>query len=326
VRAVRVTGLDGPSHVKVQHVEDPRRRSGETLVEVRAVAPAFPDLLMSQGKYQIKPGLPFSPGSDFAGIVRESSEQSEFSPGDRVAGCLSFGAAAELLCVPDDRLYPVPDRLSYGEAAALPMNYLTSHFALATRGGMRAGDWVMVLGGSGGVGLASIQVAAGLGGRVIAVVSTEDRAAVAVRAGAHHAVLRDQVPQTVRELTGGRGVDIVVDVVGGDMTNALRTLAPLGRVLSVGFASGEIPSVKVNRLLLTNTDVRGVESDYLWQHGLSRKAWDELMTFVESGAVAPVIHQSGSLDDYGDALQELADRTVVGRTVLTVGPEARDDA
>lgn len=318
MRAVQVTDLRGPASLEVLEVRTPERSPGETLVEVRAVAPAFPDLLLSQGLYQIKPELPFSPGSDFAGVVIDSSEGSEFAPGDRVAGCLSFGAAAEVLSVPDDRLYPLPQTLSFVDAAALPMNYLTSHFALVTRGNLHAGDWVMVLGASGGVGLASVQIAAGLGAHVIAVVSTDDRAAVALQAGAHHAVLRDDVPHVIRELTGGRGVDIVIDVVGGDMTNALRSLAPFGRVMAVGFASGDIPMVKVNRLLLTNTDVRGVESAYLWDHGLSRKAWDQIMDLAEAGHISPLVRERGVLHDYGATLEELAARSSIGRSVLTV--------
>jgi NADPH2:quinone reductase len=131
-------------------------------------------------------------------------------------------------------------------------------------------------------------------------------------------VLRDALPHHARELTNGSGVDIAIDVVGGDVTDALRALGPFGRLMAVGFASGEIPTVKFNRLLLTNTDVRGVESDYLWQHGLSRKAWDELMALVETGHVAPLVRDGGSLADYGKALEELAGRTTVGRTVLTV--------
>ncbi|MCG2621853.1 NADPH:quinone oxidoreductase family protein [Arthrobacter sp. I2-34] len=318
MRAVCVTGLTGPSDLQAVDIEAPVRGPDETLVEVRAVAPAFPDLLMTQGKYQVKPDLPFSPGSDFAGVVVEASDSTEFSPGDRVAGCLSYGAAAEFLSVPNDRLYPLPAAMPFADGAAIPMNYLTAHFSLVTRGGLAPGDWVMVLGASGGVGLASIQVAAGLGARVIAVVSSAERAAAALKAGAHHAVLRNEVPGTVRDLTGGRGVDIVVDVVGGDMTNALRALAPFGRVMVVGFASGEIPTVKVNRLLLTNTDVRGVESDYLWQQGLSRKAWDELMTLAEAGYIKPTVREGGSLNDYGPALERLSARSVVGRIVLSL--------
>lgn len=318
MRAVRVTRLDGPSGLQVLEVDAPVRRPDETLVEVRVVAPAFPDLLMSQGRYQIKPALPFSPGSDFAGVVIEAPANSEFAAGDRVAGCLSYGAAAELLSVPEDRLYPLPRGMSFTDGASLPMNYLTAHFALVTRGGLRAGDRVMVLGASGGVGSASVQVAAGLGAHVIAVVSSAERARVANDSGAEHAVLRDEVPAKVRELTAGCGVDLVVDVVGADMTQTLRTLAPLGRVMVVGFASGEIPTVKVNRLLLTNTDVRGVESDYLWQSGRSRAAWDDLIRLWKAGCIKPVVRDGGSLASYGPSLVALSDRSVVGRIVLTV--------
>lgn len=317
MRAVQVVDHGGPSALRVVEQEAPARARHEVLVEVRAVAPAFPDLLLSQGKYQIKPELPFSPGSDFAGIVLDGPRDSEFRPGARVAGCLRYGAAAELLSVRPDRIYPMPDDLGFEEAAALPMNYLTAHFALATRGQLRAGECVLVLGASGGVGLASVQVAAGLGARVIAVVSTRERGKAALDAGANHLVLREDLPGTVRELSE-RGVDLVVDVVGGDVRDALRTLAPGGRLMAVGFASGEIPSVKLNRLLLTNTDVRGVESDYLWTAGLSRAAWDGLMALRRDGHLRPVLHRVGLLADYGSVLADLAERRVVGRVVLTV--------
>lgn len=316
MRAVHVTKLEGPSALEVVEVDTPAACAGEALVQVHVVAPAFPDLLLSEGRYQVKPDLPFSPGSDFAGVVVRPAVGSAFVEGDRVAGCLSYGAAAEMLSVTDDRLYRLPATLSFAQAAALPMNYLTAHFALVTRGGLRAGDRVLVLGASGGVGLASIQVAAGLGAEVLAVVSTPERAAVTLEAGARHALLRDQMREAVPQLTDGRGVDIIVDVVGGDLTDALRTLAPLGRVMAVGFASGEIPSVRVNRLLLTNTDVRGVESDYLWKLGQSQQAWDELMRLVETGHVAPVVRDGGSLEAYGATLERLADRSALGRTVL----------
>ncbi|GAB24234.1 putative oxidoreductase [Gordonia polyisoprenivorans NBRC 16320 = JCM 10675] len=313
-----ITGLNGPAALQIHDVDDPVRAAGEVLVEVKAVAPAFPDLLMSKGEYQVKPELPFSPGSDFAGVVLDGPADSEFRPGARIAGCLSYGAAAEKLAVTEDRIYPIPDEMSFEDAAALPMNYLTAHFALVTRGGLVKGDTVMVLGASGGVGSAAIQVAAGLGAEVIAVVSSEERAAVAREAGAHHSVLREEVPDRVRQLTDGAGVDIVVDVVGGDIRNALRCLAPFGRVMAVGFASGEIPTVKVNRLLLTNTDVRGVESDYLWTQGTSRQAWDDLLDLSGRGFITPVVRSGGNLDNYGAALENLSARSVIGRIVLTV--------
>lgn len=317
MRAVCVTDLTGPGAIKVLNLAAPVRAANEILVAVKAVAPAFPDLLLSRGEYQVKPELPFSPGSDFAGIVLESPEASEFVPGTRVAGCLSYGAAAEKLSVTEDRVYPIPDDVSFEDAAALPMNYLTAHYALVTRGNLAAGDRVMVLGASGGVGLAAIQVAAGLGAQVIAVVSTDERAKTSRDSGAHHVVFRDEVPDKVRDLSDGRGVDLVIDVVGGDMRNALKSLAPFGRVMAVGFASGEIPTLKVNRLLLTNTDVRGVESDYLWTQGLSRVAWDEIIELAGKGFIRPVVQSGGSIENYGAALDELAARTVIGRTVLT---------
>lgn len=317
MRAVRCSNHDGTTGVQVLEVDAPIRADDEVLVEVKAVAPAFPDLLMSRGQYQVKPEPPFSPGSDFTGIVLESPDGAALVPGMRVAGCLSYGAAAERVSVTADRLYPLPDDLDFIAGAAIPMNYLTAHFALVTRGQLSAGERVMVLGASGGVGLAAIQVAAGLGATVIAVVSSAERGRVALTAGAHHTVLRDDVPGKVRELTGDRGVDVVVDVVGGDIRNSLRSLAPLGRLLAVGFASGEIPTVKVNRLLLTNTDVRGVESDYLWTAGISRVAWDELMRLYRDGFINPVVQETGSFDDYGLALAKLDERQVVGRIVLT---------
>lgn len=318
MKAVQVTRLDGPEYVRLQEVDLPMREPEQSLVRVHTVAPAFPDLLLSQGLYQIKPALPFSPGSDFAGVVVEPAPGSQLSVGQRVAGCLSFGAAAEFVCADTDRLYAIPDEMSFVDACALPMNYLTAHFALRTRGGLQAGDWVTVLGASGGVGLASIQIAAGLGAKVVAVVSDAERATVALKAGAHHAVLRETTPAEIRTITGGRGVDLVVDVVGGDMTDSLRSLAPAGRVLVVGFASGEIPTVKVNRLLLTNTDVRGVESAYLWDAGISGQAWDELMELWKAGWLRPLVRDGGDLTDYGHWLERLSDRSVVGRTVLTV--------
>lgn len=318
MRAVCITNLDGPAGVRVLEVPSPVRAHDEVVVDVKAVAPAFPDLLMSRGDYQIKPNLPFSPGSDFAGVVAESSPGSAMAPGTRVAGCVSFGAAAQRVSVTEDRLYPLPAGLDFCEAAALPMNYLTAHFALVTRAALSAGECVLVLGASGGVGLAAIQVAAGLGAQVIAVVSTQERAVVAVEAGAHHAVLHEGFVAESRDLTDGRGVDVVVDVVGGDMRNTLRALAPLGRVLAVGFASGEIPTVKINRLLLTNTDIRGVESSLLWTAGISRQAWDDVMTWRESGYIKPVVRADGDLSDYGAALQKLERRDAIGRVVLTV--------
>ena len=228
---------------------------------------AFPDLLLSRGEYQFKPEPPFTLGVDFAGVVLdpgspESSRQGSntFTVGQRVAGVNLSGGAAEQVANPAIFTFALPDAMSYDEGAALPMNYLTALFALEERGGLRDRETVLVHGAAGGVGTATLQVAKGLGARTIAVVSTEEKAAFARAAGADEVVVGPDFKDAVKELTGGRGVDVVLDVVGGDaFTDSLRCLAEQGRVLVVGFAAGQgIPEVKVNRLLLGNTDVRGV--------------------------------------------------------------------
>jgi NADPH2:quinone reductase len=212
--------------------------------------------------------------------------------------------------------------MSYDVAAALPMNYLTALFALQERGGVQAGETVLVHGASGGVGSATLQVARGLGARTIAVVSTEEKADFARRLGADETVLVDGFKDTVRDLTGGRGVDAVVDVVGGDaFTDSLRCLAEQGRLLVVGFASGQgIPEVKVNRLLLTNVDVRGVGwgAYALSRPAFMREQWDQLLPMVASRVVAPPIGATYPLEDFGLALQEMADRRTLGKSVALV--------
>ncbi|WP_053385987.1 NADPH:quinone oxidoreductase family protein [Leucobacter japonicus] len=319
MRAITISRLDGPGSYAVTELPRPSRGAGEVLVEVHSVAPAFPDLLLSRGEYQVKPDLPFSPGSDFAGVVVDADAESGFKQGQRVAGCLMYGAAAELVSVHADRLFGLPDSLETAEAAALPMNYFTAYFALAQRGAAESGDWVLITGASGGVGVAAIQVAKGLGCKVIALVSNERRRAVAEEAGADFVILPQQMPTEVKSLTNGAGIDIAVDVVGGDVTNLLRVLAPLGRIMIVGFASGEIPVVKVNRLLLNNTDVRGVDSARLiFDRQSSRAAWEHLMRMRADGHIRPQIIPGGDAARYGTVLQELSDRAVSGRVVLSM--------
>ncbi len=240
--------------------------------------------------------------------------------GDRVACVLPYGGGADLVAVHKESVFPLPDNLSFEQGAALPMNYLTAEFALVTRGGVRSGDTVLVNGAAGGVGTASIQVAKGLGARVIAVVSTEEKAAVARTAGADEAVLVDGFLAAVKELTGGVGVDALVDVVGGDlMTDSLRALGPRGRVLVVGFTGGEIPQVKVNRLLLNNIDVRGVGwgAYAMSRPGFMRRQWDALLPMIESGVVNPPVGTTYPVEEVSSALRDLADRRVLGKTVLT---------
>ncbi|MGO4254985.1 NADPH:quinone oxidoreductase family protein [Marmoricola sp. RAF53] len=324
MRAAQVTRLDGPSAIEINDVPEPGPEGPfgpQVLVDVHAVGTSFPDLLLSKGEYQMKPEPPFTLGVDFAGVVRSAPDGTGFAPGDRVACCLAYGGAAETVGLGPDSVFPLPDNLSFEQGAAIPMNYLTAQFALKERGQLQAGETVLVHGAAGGVGTATIQVAKGYGATVIAVVSTDEKAAIAKAAGADETVLVDGFLAATKELTGGRGVDVVLDVVGGDLfTDSLRALAPQGRLLVVGFAGGAIPEVKVNRLLLNNVDVRGVGwgAYAMVRPGYMAAQWRELEPMMADGTIAPPLGAVYDLADMGRALQEMEDRKTLGKTVLRV--------
>jgi NADPH2:quinone reductase len=321
MRAVQVITPTGPSDLEVREVAEPVPGPDDVLVEVHRVGVSFPDLLLSKGDYQLKPEPPFTLGVDFAGTVVSGPG---FEPGQRVAGVNAYGAAAELVANPAMFTFALPDSVSYDEGAALPMNYLTAQFALAERGQLRAGETVLVHGAAGGVGTAAIQVAKGYGARTIAVVSSEAKAAVAKKAGADETVLVAGFRDAVMDLTGGRGVDVVLDVVGGDVfLDSLRVLGTQGRLLVVGFAAGQgIPEVKVNRLLLNNTDVRGVGwgAYAMTRPGYMQEQWAELLPMMESGTVKPPIGATYDLADFGAALADMEDRRTLGKSVVRVRP------
>jgi NADPH2:quinone reductase len=319
MRALQVTRLDGPAALEVNDVPEPTPAEGDVVVEVKAVGVSFPDLLLSRGEYQMKPDLPFQLGVDFAGVVRAAPDGSGFAAGDRVACVLPWGGAAEVVTLGPDSVFPLPDSVSFEAGAALPMNYLTAQFALATRAGLRAGETVLVHGAAGGVGTATIQVAKGYGARTIAVVSTEEKGEVARSAGADEVVPVDGFLAAVHELTDGRGVDVVMDVVGGDlMTDSLRSLAPLGGLLVVGFTGGSIPEVRVNRLLLNNIDVRGVGwGGYaMVRPGFMREQWAELVPMMQSGVIDPPVGRTYGLEEMAEALTDLAERRTLGKSVV----------
>ena len=318
MRAAQVLTPTGPTDVVVRDVDEPAP-GDDVLVEVHSVGVSFPDLLLCKGEYQLKPEPPFTLGVDLAGTVVSGPG---FEPGARIAGVLPYGGAAERVVVPAAFAFALPDAMTFDEGAALPLNYLTAHFALVKRGSLREGETVLVHGAAGGVGTATIQVARGYGARTIAVVSTEEKAAVARAAGADEVVLLDGFKDAVIALTNGRGVDVVLDVVGGDaFTDSLRVLAPMGRLLVVGFAAGQgIPEVKVNRLLLKNVDVRGVGwGGYaMVRPGYMQEQWAELLPLMESGAIRPPIGATYDLDGFGQALQHMADRRTLGKSVVRV--------
>jgi NADPH:quinone reductase len=321
MRAAQVTRLDGPEAVEV--VELPEPAGGGVVIEVAAAGVCFPDVLLTRGQYQVTPDLPFVPGSEVAGLVRSAPAGSGFAEGDRVAAFTFLGGFAEVVEVDPTMAFPLPDAVTYEQGAALPMNYLTCHFALRERGRLRDGETVLVHGAAGGIGTAAVQLAAAWGARVIAVVSSHDKEDVARAAGAHEVVLADGFRDAVADLTSRRGVDLVVDPVGGDrFTDSLRSLAPGGRLLVIGFTAGSIPEVRVNRLLLGNLSVVGVGWGAWWTGrggpgpAFLRHQWDELVPLLESGAVDPVIGEVRDLDDVVAALTAVDERRATGKILL----------
>ncbi|MGH3360377.1 MAG: NADPH:quinone oxidoreductase family protein [Nocardioidaceae bacterium] len=322
MRAARITRLDGPDAVEVGDIDEPTPQDGQVLIDVHAAGVSFPEVLQTRGRYQLKPELPFVPGSEVAGVVASVPDGSGLGIGDRVAAFPLLGGFAERVVAAADLVFALPDSLSYAAGAALPLNYLTAHFALLTRGRMSAGETVLVQGAAGGVGTASIQVAKAFGaGRVIAVTSTDAKAQVARGAGADEVVAADGFKDAVKDLTRGRGVDVVVDPVGGDrFTDSLRCLASAGRLLVIGFTAGDIPTVKVNRLLLNNIEVVGVAwgAYALQEPGSIGAQWKELEPHIESGALLPPVGATYGLDDVVAALRDIDERRATGKIVLTL--------
>ncbi|MEZ5186937.1 MAG: NADPH:quinone oxidoreductase family protein [Candidatus Nanopelagicales bacterium] len=319
MRAAQVTRLDGPEAVEVGEVEPPAPTAEQVTIDVHFAGVTFPDVLLTRGQYQIKPPPPFVPGSEVSGIVTSAPAGSGFSVGDRVAAFPGLGGFGEVVCADPRMVFTLPDDMELESAAALPMNYLTVHFALRRRGQLQAGETVLVHGAAGGVGTAAIQLAKALGARVIAVVSTDSKRATASDAGADETVLADGFREAVAALTDGRGVDLVVDPVGGDrFTDSLRCLAPEGRLLVIGFTAGEIPTVKVNRLLLNNISVVGVGWGAFWlaRPEYLQEQWHELLPLLPQ--LRPVIDSVHELDQVTAALGRLDERQVRGKVLLAM--------
>jgi NADPH:quinone reductase len=319
VRAAVVTELNGPDGVVIREVPDPTLKPGHVLIDVEYAGISFPDVLQTRGQYQVRPELPFTPGWEISGVVREGS--GSFRAGDRVAAMPFTGGVAESVVVDANYVFPLPDSVSFATAAALPLNYLTAHFALVRRAKLQPGETVLVQGAAGGVGSASCNMAAALGARVVAVVSSTEKVAIAEAAGAHHVVLADGFAAEVRQLTDGRGVDVIVDPVGGErFTDSLRSLAREGRLLVVGFAGGEIPVVKTNRLLLTNTTVMGAATRELWNQEpeMPRRQWNELMPLLKSGVLRPVIGPQFSIQGTGSAIRTIDERRAAGKVLVRI--------
>jgi NADPH2:quinone reductase len=320
MKACVVQELSGPAGLVYTDVDDIKPVGDDAvIVDVRAAGVCFPDLLLSRGEYQLKVPPPFVPGMEVAGVVHSAPADCGFAPGDRVSGFGILGGYAEQAAIPIARLTRSPDSLDDAEAVSLLVNYNTMYFALARRAALRPGETVLVLGAAGGVGTAAIQVAKAMDATVIAVVHRAGATDFVSSLGADLVLpLADGWVQAVRDHTGGKGVDVVVDPIGGSaFDDAVRVLASEGRLLVIGFAAGSIPTVKVNRLLLRNAGVLGVA----WGEYISRNpeagplyAWgvDQLV----ARGMKPPPPQRYPLSEGRAALQSLADGGVLGKVVL----------
>jgi NADPH2:quinone reductase len=329
VKAVQIVELSGPdTALRVEELPEPEPSHMLTpgsgvVIEVHATGVSFPEVLQTRGEYQYKPPLPFVPGSEVAGIVRSAPAGAAVQAGDRVAAFCMLGGFAEVAVAPEFFTFPLPGELGYAEGAGLILNYHTAWFALRLRGRLRAGETVLVHGAAGGVGTATIQVAKGLGARTIAVVSTDEKAQVARDAGADEVVRSDgQWKDEAKELSGG-GVDVVLDPVGGDrFLDSLRSLGEGGRLVVVGFTGGSIPEVKVNRLLLNNTEVVGAGwgAYVMPKPDLNREIGAEVNRLVDEGFVRPVVGARFQPEQAADALKLIDSRRATGKVVLEFDP------
>ncbi|MCQ4121268.1 NADPH:quinone oxidoreductase family protein [Rhodococcus tibetensis] len=318
MRAVVVTELSGPDGMTVREVPEPPA-DGAVLIDVRASGVCFPDLLISYGKYQIRPEPPFVPGAEVAGVVVSAPPDCGLEPGRRVLAVSHVGGYAERVVVPPAQVLPIPDSLSFEAAASLIVNYQTMEFALERRAQLRSGETVVVLGAAGGVGTSTIQLAKAHGARVIAVVRRDGAEDFLRELGADEVVqLQEGWGEHVRALTGGVGAQVVVDPVGGDaFDEAVRVLAPEGRLVVIGFAGGAIPEVKLNRVLFRNISIVGAAwGEFLrTEPGALAEVHAALLRHVEQG-LTPLVKSRYLLDDAAEALRDLEAGRVLGKAVL----------
>ena len=313
----------GPiDRLRVEEVPSPRPAPGEVVVEVKASSLNFPDALLVQGLYQVKPPLPFSPGLEVAGIVKEAGAGvREAKPGDRVIGSPGHGGFAQECLVPADRLMPLPAGMDFEMASAFLLTYCTSIHALQDCGHLQPGETLVVLGAAGGVGTSAIEIGKAMGARVIAAASSEEKLAFCRKLGADEGIdtSKADLRQRILDLTGGKGADMIYDPVGGALTEAaLRATAWRGRFLVIGFASGNIPSVKLNLALLKERQILGVYWGDWTKHDPAgqRRNVERLSGWFGEGKIRPAISERVSLEQAPAAMQRMLERKVMGKVVV----------
>jgi len=324
MRAVLCTAWGRPDDLEVGDRPDPRPNQGEVLIRVRAAAVNFGDTLMIAGKYQVKPDFPFSPGLELAGEVAEvAGRVPGLAVGDRVMATVDYGAFAEQAVAPAGNVFPIPDAMDFETAAAFPVAYGTSHIALTDKARLAAKETLVVHGAAGGVGLTAVEIGKALGARVIATASSAAKLAVARDHGADESIdyTQEDVIARVKELTDGKGAEVHYDPVGGSAFDAaLRSVAWGGRILIIGFASGEIPKIPANILLVKNVDAIGFYWGSYRQHApdVVRRSFEALLAWYARGRLRPHISHRFPLDQAAEALKTVAARKSSGKVVLTV--------
>lgn len=322
MRAVMIDEWCSPADLRVREVPAPALPEGGVRIKVHAAGINFADGLIIQGKYQEKPALPFAPGFEVAGeVIEVAPGVTRVGVGDTVFAVLDHGGFADEAVAQAEDVHRLPAGMDFATGAAFPIAYGTSHFALTDRAGLRAGETLLVHGAAGGVGLTAVECGAALGATVIATAGGADKLAIAAAHGAEHGIdsRTEDVRARVKELTGGRGADVVYDPVGGELFDAsLRCTAPDGRILVIGFASGTVPQIPANHLLVKNLSVIGV----YW--GIYRRlapqrisdSFDQLRDWYEAGLLKPRVSHTFALADAATALKALKDRAVTGKAVL----------
>jgi NADPH:quinone reductase len=322
MRALICESYDGIDSLRVGDFPVPELIPGTAIVEVKAAAVNFADILMVAGQYQTKPELPFVPGCEFSGVVETSGGMEGLAVGDRVCGFVGYGAAAEKAIAYPGSVLKLPDNISFESGAAIPVAYGTSYHALVDRADLKMNETLLVLGAAGGVGLAAVQIGKAIGARVIAAVSSEEKASAAKEAGADEIIRYDQIPlrDGISGATSGQGVDVVYDPVGGEATElALRSTKWNGRLLVIGFASGDIPRIPLNLSLVKGNAVVGVFWGRFNIEEPEKSAANNqtIIDWVEEGLLQPLVQKTFSLDEAVDAFRWVADRNVIGRVVIT---------
>jgi len=323
MRAVLCKEWGGPEKLVVENVPSLPLRDGAVRIAVHAAGVNFMDTLLIAGQYQVKPPLPFTPGAESAGIITEVGKGvNGFKPGDRVLAMTENGGYAEEVVASADRVYLIPDKMDFAAAAGFPIVYGTSHVALAWRAFLKAGEWLLVTGAAGGVGLTAIEIGKAMGARVIAAAGGAEKLAVAQQHGADEVIdySREDLRERVKSITGGGGADVIYDPVGGDVFDAcLRCIAWEGRIIIIGFASGRIPQVPANIALVKNIDVIGFfwGSYQLHKPEVPRESFKQLFRWFEEGKLKPHVSDRLDLKDAPRALELLKQRKSTGKVVLT---------